>query len=400
MRSLVLLLAFVAPLAACGGGGGGSAAAPDIEAPPAQPGPVDPPADPQAASLAGHWLLESGSMLPTFIKGLATWTTTTDVTALTVGADGLAKVWFRDRLTDAITSLRAFVLYDGETIVLDFSAEPTSDVASNIDIEQYMFLFPYVVVQEDALGVADEDGRIALFSRQTELPEDVVAGQLQVLEEHDDVPRPQFFTDLVLYNNDLVYASDQGFLERFDPGTGLLLSPLANTQSRLPQTVQGSHFWTHCGCGGSRDAYRRSLGTVYDTVSSESEMGGPITFRAMAYVPNTDRLWLHGRAFDDQFGRFYVMNTLSEPDVVETTVPFNRDLRALAVDGAFFWGLITVGSQAVVLIDPTTGRVTASYEVPDENVSWNGLVVVGNDLWLVGTDLLGGGRLVRVAQPD
>ncbi|MGE0191598.1 MAG: hypothetical protein AB7T63_06095 [Planctomycetota bacterium] len=400
MRSLVLVLAFAAPLAACGGGGGGSAAAPGVEEPPAQPGPVEPPAGPEGRTLVGHWLLESGSMLPTFIHGLATFTTTTEVTALTVEAGGMAKVWFRDLVTGALDGVRAFALYDGESLVLDFSAEPTDDVVFNIAIEQYQFLFPHVVVHVDALGVADETGRIALFSRQAALPDDAVAGQLTVLEEHDDVPAPQYFTDVVLYGNDLVWASGQGVLERFDHGTGLLLAPLASTQSRLPQTVQGSHFWTHCGCGGSRDAFRRSLTTVFDTVSSDDELGGGATFRAMAYVPTTDRLWVHVRPFDDQVGRFHVLDTLGEPNTAEATFAFNRDLRGLAFDGTYLWGIITVGSQAVVMIDPTTGRVVASYEVPDEDVSWAGLVTVGNGIWLLGTDLLGGGRLVRVARPD
>jgi len=358
------------------------------------------PSEPQPT---GTWLLEQGNMLPTFVAGLATFGTTTDVTALILNEDGTGRVFLRDRLTGANDCVRVFAIYNGETLALDFAAETTTDVQFNVAIEDYTYFFPVVVPTHDSLGLADENGLIALFSRQTELPAEVTCGELVVDERFDGLPAPQFFSDLVLFNGDLVYNSGSaGQIEAFDLDTDTLGTPLGPTSSRLIQTVQDGFFWTHCGCGGSRDAFKRTLSTVVDTVSSENEMGGAITFRAMAYDQLNDRLWLHGRPFDNQFGQFFIVNTNGEPDIVEDTISFNRDLRALSYDfgGPDLWGIVTVASQVVVQIDPTTGKVLESYEVPDEDVSWSGLTFDEEFMYLLGTDLAGDGVLLRVLRPQ
>jgi hypothetical protein len=239
-----------------------------------------------------------------------------------------------------------------------------------------------------------------MFSREFELPADVACAELDVMARYDGLPAPQFFSDIAHYGEDLVFASGAGQLEAFDLGTHTLGAPLGPTSSRLVQAAQGAYFWTHCGCGGSRDAFKRTLSVIVDTVSSEDEMGGPITFRAMTYVPTTDRLWIHGRDFDDQFGRFYVMNTNGEPDQIEQQISFNRDIRGLATDGTDLWGLVTVASQSLVRIDPATGKALESYEVPDDDVSWSGIELVGDTIYLLGTDLAGDGVIVRADRPN
>ncbi len=351
--------------------------------------------------LWGTWLLESGGMLPTFVAGLATFGTTTDVTAMTLRPDGTGRVFLRDRLTGAKDCLRTFALFNGDTLVLDFAAETTTDAIFNLALEDYTFFFPVVVADRYMLGLADEEGQVALFSRQTEPPAEVSCGGLEVIDQFDGLPEPQFFSDLVLFNGDLVFNSGAaGQIESFGPGTGTLGTPLGPTSNRLVQTSQDGFLWTHCGCGGSRDAFKRTLLVLGDTVSSEDEMGGPITFRAMAYDSINDRLWLHGRPFDDEFGRFFVVNTNGEPDVVEQEISFNRDLRALAFDGADLWGVVTIASQSVVRIEPSTGKVLETFEVPDEDTSWSGLVFDDDFMYLLGTDPAGDGVILRVTRPE
>ncbi len=348
----------------------------------------------------GVWVLKSGSMLPNFITGLATFTETADVTALILNSDGTGRVFFRDRLTGAKDCVRTLVVFDGRTLVLDFSAETTTDFEFNIAIENATFFFPVVELEESTLGLADEQGNIGLFVRRNALPPGVVCEPLQVVDRFEGLPDPQFFSDLVLFNGDLIFNSGlANQIEAFDLDTDTLIAPLGPTGSRLVQTSEDGFLWTHCGCGGSRDAFKRTLSTVVDTVESETEMGGPITFRAMAYVPTTDRLWIHGRSFADSFGRFYVVNTNGEPDFVEQTFSFNRDLRALAFDGTHLWGIATIASQTVVKIDPATAQVVESYELPDENVSWSGLEVEGGHIYMLGTDLAGEGVVVRLIRP-
>ena len=357
------------------------------------------PFTPQPFSPVGTWVLDGGSALPDFIQGLATFSTTADVTGLKINADGTGRVFFRDRQTDARDCARVFALFDGETMVLDFGAETTTDVVFNTALEDTTFFYPVVVASQDSLGIADETGLVALFSRVASIPPELDCGSLTVTDRFDGLPGPQFFTDLVLLNGNLNFNSGDGQIETFDLKTDTLIAPLGPSNSRLVQTVEDGFFWTHCGCGGSRDAFKRSLTTVVDTVSSESNMGGPITFRAIAYNDQTDRLWLHGRRFSDSFGRFFVTNTNVEPDVVEQEISFNRDLRALSFDNGALWGIVTVATQTVVQIDTTTGKVIASYEVPDEDVSWSGLTFDANNMYMVGSDQRGEGVLLRLQKP-
>lgn len=383
------------------------AAAPAPSGPPAAndgPVPLDDRGAPELAVMLpasapyGTWLLESGGALPTLVGGLATFGVTTDVTALILRQDGTGRVFLRDRLTGARDCVRTFVIFDGDTLVLDLAAETATDFVFNIALDEVSFFFPVVFTRPNLMGIADEEGQIAIFSRQSELPPDVTCGELQVVDRFEGLPLPQFFSDLVLFNGDLVYSSSTQ-IESFDLETHTLGAPLGALNNRLVQTTQGGFLWTHCGCGGSRDAFKRTLLIVADTVSSESEMGGPITFRAMAYDPAADRLWLHGRSFDDQFGRFYVMNTNGEPDVIERQMSFNRDLRALAFGGPDLWGIVTVASQSVVRIDPATGQVLESFEAPDEDVSWSGLVFDAFNMYLLGADPAGEGVIYKLARP-
>ncbi len=354
------------------------------------PTPVQPP--PEGSHEApeplpfGTWLLEGGATLTTFIDQA-------DVTAMILNEDGTGRVFLTDRFTGARDCVQAFNVYDGQTLVVDFTADPNITFGIN-----RFFTFPVVAVDHGALGLADESGEVAWFSRQSQLPDDVTCGELEIQRTFTNLPAPQFFSDMVHFNGDLVYSTSTN-IERFDLNTNRMGVPLGPTSGRLVQTVQGDHFWTHCGCGGSRDAFRRNLTNIFDTVSSESEMGGATTMRALAYNSVEDLLWIHGRPFDSQFGQFFLVDTRSEPDVVVETLSFNRDLRALAFDGTDMWGIVQIASQTVVRINTITGEVFESYEIPDEDVTWSGLSIDPFSMYLLGTDASGAGVIAKVKTP-
>ena len=331
----------------------------------------------------GIWLLQDGHMLDGYFGF------NVSARALILDASGHGRVFLHDLQTGTIDCTRVLNLFDGETLALDFS------------IEQHVFprhgsvLFPLVFVEDDLLGLGDENGVIALFSRETELPPDVTCGELTVTEQFVNLPAPQFFTDLVLFDGDLVYsAASTSQIERFDLATKTMGAPLAPVNNRHVQTSQGNHFWTHCGCGGSRDAFRRDLNTVFDTVSSEDELGGAFTMRAMAYDPVMAQLWLHGRAFSGNRGAVQNVDTSGEPDQLVQTFSFDRDLRALGFDWTSMWAIEAFVSQTIVRIDMTTGKVAESFEVPNEDVQWNGLVFDTVNMYLLGTDPSGMGIIV------
>jgi len=349
------------------------------------PEPVPEPAPDQEPSPFGLWVLDFGTLAPDFVPGA-------DVTGLAINDQGFGRVFLNDRETNANDCVRAFALFDGNTLVMDFSAEASLSLLAN-----RTFVFPVVVFDEQTLGLADAEGQIAWFTRQTAMPDALTCDQLPEVDRFNHLPAQNFFSDLVHYAGDLMYNSQaNNQIERFDLASNSMDVPLAPTNNRYLQTVQGIHFWTHCACGGSPDATRRSLTTVFDTVSSQTELGGFITIRAMAFETTTTHLWIHGRAQSTGRANFTVVNTAVEPDQVIRSIPFNRDLRALAFDGADMWGLVTVATQSIVRISVVTGQVIESFEVPDENVAWGGLVFDEAHMYLLGTDTAGEGVIVQV----
>jgi hypothetical protein len=155
--------------------------------------------------------------------------------------------------------------------------------------------------------------------------------------------------------------------------TNSLSTPLGPTNNRFLQATQGSQFWTHCGCGGSPDVFRRTLDFVFDTVHTGNDLGLEITVRAGAYDFTNDCLWLHGSRDDVAVGTFLIVNT------------FDRNVRGLTYDGESFWALVTLVSRSICRIDPETARVVESFELPDEDVSWTGLEVDDTHMYLIGT---------------
>lgn len=339
--------------------------------------------------LAGNWLLTSDRLIPNLDSALS-------VTAITLRADGHARVYFSDAATAGRDVVRAFALFDGETLALDLSAEPLL-----VSHPERTMLFPVVVVQDTLLGVADENGQIALFARQGQLPADVLTRPLAVLESFAGLPPPHSFSDLTLHFGDLIYNSpfpaDQ--IERFDLDTHTIGAPVGPGQNRFVMGKQGLDFWTHCGCGGSPEITRRSLTSVFDTVHTGNDLNRQITIRAAEYLPSTDRLWLHGRGSSDPRFKFLIVNTNGEPDTLVHEIDFNRDARGLSFDGTNLWAVVTIASQVICRIDAATGRVVESFDPPAEDVNWIGLEPVGADVYLIGIDPSGQGVMIRATLP-
>ncbi len=333
---------------------------------------------PNRPTLTGTWMLEAGEMFKDFDASLRT-------TALLLDADGTGRIFFRDLSTNAIDCMRLFHVSNGETLVLDLAAEPAASFSPNRSTT-----FPVVTLGPETLGLADEFGRVAFFSKQDVLPAEITCQELEVRAIYD-VPTPNSFSDLVLFNGDLIFNSLDGNIEQFDLETRTLNPPPAPTNSRFVQTSQGSTFWSHCGCGGSPDAFRRTFSNVVDTVRTDLDLGVDITIRAAAYVPTTDRLWLHGS--DGSVNWFLVANTAVEPDVLDEQFLFNRNVRALSFDGSSLWAIVRVGTQTIARLDPETGRAVESFDLPDDDIFWTGLTFDAFNMYMVGITPDGDGVL-------
>lgn len=60
---------------------------------------------------------------------------------------------------------------------------------------------------------------------------------------------------------------------------------------------------------------------------------------------------------------------------------------------------VTIASQSVVRINPVTGQVVDTYELPDENVSFSGIVFDDSNMYLMGTTSFNEGVIYRIARP-
>lgn len=332
-----------------------------------------------SGAIRGTWQLRSGIMLPNFDANL-------EVTGLVLDDDGMGRVFFRDLLTGANDCVRIlYLFYNNDTLLIDFVRERSLRMHA-----ERTNIFPTVVIDGDFLGLADGAGNIALFSREDALPAEMSCGALQVVELFSNIPVPSFFSGLVLFNGDLIYNSTNNQIEVFDLATDSIAAPLAPTNSRFIQTTQSvaipPHFWHHCACGGSPDISRSNLTTVFDTVHTTNDLSRQITIRAAAFLPTTNRLWLHGfgQANGGRFV-FLIVDSNAEPDVLEQVIDFNREVRGLAFDGTDLWGFVTMATRSVARINPVTGKVVETFEVPDEDVAtWVGIAFEGAHMYLLG----------------
>jgi len=348
----------------------------------------------------GTWLLESGSAMPGFLGTLTSpGGDTTDVTALTLRDDGTGRVFLRDRWTGAKDCVRAAVIFDGETLVLDLAAaEP--DVASNFTVVEHAFAFPVVDATTQSLGLADAEGRIALFSRREQLPDSVTCRTLEVLDRFDGLPRPYSLGDLVLFEDDLVYNSvAEDMIEVFDLDVDALSEPLAPSSRRIVQTSQLDTLWTHCSCGAVDVATQRTRVKLLDSVDTDADLRKRGLIRAIAYVSATDQLWLHVQPYSGDRAQLLAVSTRGEPDRIEDSLDFDRPIRGMTFDGVDLWALVTVAARVVARIDLETGDVLETFEVPDEDVFWSGIEVVDGELYLLGANADREGVLTRLVLP-
>ncbi len=152
----------------------------------------------------------------------------------------------------------------------------------------------------------------------------------------------------------------------------------------------GAGFWAHCQCGDTLDAsLLNTTGTELVIVDTDSHLGHEISIDAIAW--DGTNLWLSGRNSDpSQYELLKIQVDFTTPpppapahSIVETYV-FNQ-LNALTWDGTHFWCLSGY-SSTISKIDPVEFKAVESYKLPDPDVEWRGLAVVGTDIYLLGYD--------------
>ena len=256
-------------------------------------------------------------------------------------------------------------------------------------------------VEDDVLTLSGR-GRTSTFARATAVTETSECKALVETARFTGLPRPDSFGGLAFDGSQLWYEENNtGMILPVDPSTGAVGTPVGLTGSQFSHvhSMQGSDFWSHCGCGGSQEAQRRSMGDVeIDEVDTNTDLGVEIGVRAIAYDTAGSRLFLHGNLRDGS-GKAMLLevNSDAEPDVLVSETILNVSLRSFAFDGTHLWGVSGFGNQVILEIDPATATVSNTYSMPDTSVQWIGIAVVGSDLYLSG-DSGGEGVIVRVTR--
>ena len=330
------------------------------------------------------WVLQEGSLLSAALPN-------TKVTAFDLEGDGRARIYFHDLYTNARDCVRAFALFDGRTLALDLGREPNL-----VNLAGRAEVFPVVVVDQDFMGIANGEGHAALLSREA-VPSELQCEPLPIAQRWEGLPEPNYFTDVVPLGGNLVYTSYDRTLEQFDPSSGSMGPSLGSSASRHVQDVQAGKFWSHCGCGGSPEAFLHDTTNTYDVVDTE-DLSERLTIRGVAYDPSSSHLWLHGGTSNETY-YFYEVDAIAEPDVLVRRIWFPRPVRALTFHGPDMWAIMDVLTSVIVRIDPQSGKVVATYEMPDEVTLWLGLTF-GDDgsLYVLGRDENGNGVIVQSPQ--
>jgi hypothetical protein len=163
--------------------------------------------------------------------------------------------------------------------------------------------------------------------------------------------------------------------------------------------MQGADFWTHCGCGDSREAQRRTqAGALVDSVDTAADLNAQIIIRAIAYDDAGNVLWLHGSGRNDNVGRFLKVSSNAEPDVLLQQADFPAFLESMTWDGTNVWAIAGFTNDEVIAqIDVTTFKAVDTFENPDPSIQWYGIAAVNGNLFLIGENDANEGVLAEVA---
>jgi hypothetical protein len=262
--------------------------------------------------------------------------------------------------------------------------------ALTVDVSQFFFTTAVWLhdVDGDVLSLSDAGGNVSTFGRAPEVASEFECKPFAENARFDGLPEPEFFTGLAFDGTSLWYEEENtGMIQQVDPATGTLGSPadLAFSQFSHVHAIQAGDFWTHCGCGNSEDAQRRTMaGADVDTVNTRTDLADQISIRAIAYDEAGGMLMLHGFSFDTGVSRLLQVNSDAEPDVLISGADLDVRLEGMSFDGADLWGITGSFPQAVVQIDPIAAQVKATYSTPGGVERWVGIASVGSQLYLLG----------------
>ncbi|MCG8406668.1 MAG: hypothetical protein MI923_15845 [Phycisphaerales bacterium] len=357
------------------------------------PGPGQPDGEPD---LTGVWRRESGELLSFSEETL-------DYLVLDEG--GTLKMTFRNQKTNMIhCSDTVYARISDNALVLGYGGLQ-SQVFAGAGVMLYAMPDP------ETLELIEDVDLKTTFRREKTLPDESQCKSLIVEQTFDELAVFPRRDSGLAYDGTSLWVTDEAtkMLYPIKPDSGKIGNPIQSDQTLNVFAIQGDDFWGVCdGCPVVLEkalAQRRTKdnGQVVDSVF-QTELGltaNSFEIAAIAFDDAAKVLWLHGKFKDTNHYGFLKVNAEGpEPDKLLDSVEFDDELKSIASEGRFLWA-ITSYPQRIVQIDLETLLATATYEVPDSDIEWRGIAVVGSCLYLIGKDYrTNAGMLTKVSTGD
>ncbi len=324
--------------------------------------------------VAGHWQWVSGPM----VTGAAL----DSLQYLELAADGSGTLYEQAPYGFNGCNALTFAVLDDTVVAMNLP-----DLAADGATEQF---YRYALPAQDTLTLTDSYGLVTAYQRTAAIPAQatcpaVTAGS-PVLIQGD---QPGDFSGLAADATSLWYTRTAGGLVALDPTTGATspaidLGPIQLQQYQWVLAIQGSDFWVDCACGSNTGLHRlTSTGQLVTSVDVEP----PTT---------TDSLGLQSGGFDgghlwvSGYDYLFAQSKLLELDT--TTSPATT-LASYEISGTYMppWGIVFEGGTLwlgidyvgpeLVGLDPTTGTVVATHDLPRDRARYRGLAVQGGTVY-------------------
>lgn len=341
-------------LSGCSGGGGGGARTPD---------------------LSGVWQYSSGPSLleagggQNFVGGSNPVAAQLDF--LELNADGTGRGYASAVGAQLGCGNLLFAAIDESVVRIDF---PDGNVNRT---------FRYLV-DEAELTLIDENGAATVFTTAAAIPAASQCGTAvpvaRVVLERGAGSNTSMVTD-----GTNLYFHDGLSLVSITVATLTANAPITTVGVyNKPITMEGADFWGDCNCGGSSDMRRTTLsGVMVDALDTGTDLSHELGIDAAAF--DGTKMWIMGYAYAEQRTELLRVDTAAEPDVLEAVIPLAFYTSTLSLSAGTFWSIGDLLGSALVSIDPATGNVMRTVDLP-ANYYYQGLVVIGQDAYLLGED--------------
>lgn len=244
----------------------------------------------------------------------------------------------------------------------------------------------------DTLTLWNAYAEMQTFTAVDAVPEASVCGSVSAGAEVTFDVEVTSFGNLLFDGTDVRLPTDDGVV-KLDLTARTASDTLTYSASYRHQlTMQGTDAWGHCGCGGSEEIVRSSIGgATVDTVDTDA-LGHRVSVRAAAW--DGSHLWVTGYSYDSGATRLLKIDSDAEPDMVLLDIELGDSPQALVASGGVLYGLI---QTSVVEMSKTTGMATQTWQLTNEGSYYPfGLTHDGTSLYVGDTTDNGQTRVTRV----